>query len=78
MQIKCLDPEKKIFEGCLYMGEATGHLTQILGTNVRFPYLWRLDTKFGFLAKVFRRCLSIVNSSWTPEHRDRRRSIDIQ
>ena len=37
MQIKCLDPEKKIFEGCLYMGEATGHLTQILGTNVRFP-----------------------------------------
>ena len=29
MEIKYLDPEKKIFEGCLYMGVASGHLTQI-------------------------------------------------
>ena len=61
--IKYLDPEKKIFEGCLYMGEAAGHLTQISGTNVHFPYLG---------------CFSIANSRWTPEHKDRRWGIDIQ
>ena len=46
-----MDPEKKIFEGCLYMGVAAGHLTQISGTNVRFLYLWGLDTKFGFFSQ---------------------------
>ena len=49
MEIKYLE---KIFEGCLYMGVAAGHLTNISGTNVRFPYLWRLDTKFSFFSQA--------------------------
>ena len=52
MEIKYLDPEKKIFEGCLYMGVAAGHLTQISWTNVHFPYLFRLNTKFGFFSQA--------------------------
>ena len=77
MEIKFLDPEK-IFEECLYMGVAAGHLTQISGINVVFPIEGGSTRNLAFLAKLFRRCLSSVNIRWTPEHRDRRQSIDIQ
>ena len=44
MEIKYLNPEKNIFEECLHIGVVAGQLTLISGTNVRFPYLWRLNT----------------------------------
>ena len=49
MEIKYLDPEKKTFEGCLYMGWS---FDPDFMNKRSFPYLWRLDIKFGFFSQA--------------------------
>ena len=55
------------------MGVAAGHEQTFTS-----PIYGGSTQNLAFLAKLFKRCLSIVGGRRTQEHRDRRRSIDIQ